>query len=220
MAIAALVVAIVSALCAAYAVWYARRQAAAADRSAAASERSAVAAEGVAALEASRRHAELTPRFRVSFDRSARRLTVFLVGPPELGRLDSLTVTIRDDRPGRVDLRLPAGPAAEEIAAQIWGLYRFIPGGVGLGLFTDREFRGADETGRVTPTGGMAVGESLVFAMEVTRPPKWSAESLDDWARRCGPLIRLQLDCRREGMEPWSLPVEVDSVTGKAVEVP
>lgn len=172
MAIAALVVAIVSALGSVYAVWYARRQAGAADRSATAAERSAVAAEGAAAIEAGRRHVELTPRFRVSFDRLQDRLTVELTGPPELARLDSLTVRVRDDRPGRAEDARPGGPSAEEIAATVWGLYRFIPGS-GPGASPGGEFQGADATGRVTSTAGMAVGESLSFAMELTRPPAW-----------------------------------------------
>ena len=50
------------------------------------------------------------------------RLTVFLAGPPELGRLDGLTVPIRDDRPGRAeDSRIAAGSSREEVAAQVWG---------------------------------------------------------------------------------------------------
>ena len=56
----------------------------------------------------------------MSFDISQLRLTVLLAGPRELGRLDSLTVTVRDDRPGRVEGSLLAGgPSADEIAAHV-----------------------------------------------------------------------------------------------------
>jgi hypothetical protein len=80
MDIAAQVVAIVSALGAVGAVWYARRS----DRSAA---RSAAAASTTAALDLQRRNAELTPRFRVTCEPSnpgsmTLRLRVFLSGPP------------------------------------------------------------------------------------------------------------------------------------------
>ena len=62
------------------------------------------------------------------------RLSVFLAGAPELRRLDSLTVKIRDDHPWRADgSPLAGGPSSEEVAAQIWGPYRFIPG-TGPGL--------------------------------------------------------------------------------------
>jgi len=121
MAIVALIVAIVSALAAAGAVWYARRldgrvaeAVTAARQSAAASERSAVAAEQRASLELARRHDELTPRFRVSVEPRVDllRLLVFLQGPPELARLDRLTVTIRDDRPGRAEGPVPLSELA------------------------------------------------------------------------------------------------------------
>lgn len=115
MAVGALIVAIVAALGAVGAAWFARRQAktagdaleearqatAAAQEAAVASERSAIAAEAGMALETSRRHEELTPRFRVTVTRSGKfaMLSVILLGPPELGRLDGLTVTIRDTEP-------------------------------------------------------------------------------------------------------------------------
>ena len=69
-AVGALIVAIVSALAAVGAVWYARRldgraseAVTVAQQSAAAAERSAVASEKRAALESARRHDELTPRW-------------------------------------------------------------------------------------------------------------------------------------------------------------
>lgn len=233
MNVAALVVAIVAALAAVGSFLYARRlderakdavaaaqrSATAAEQSAVSAERSAIASEARAELEGQRRRAELTPRFRVTFERWTGKLLVRLTGPAELGRLDLLIVSVRDDRPGRAEDVRPGGPSEEEIAAQIWGLYRFIPGS-GPGASPDGEVRGADPTGRVVRTAGMAVGEELVFAMEMTGPPGWSAWSMEDWGRQQGTVIRLQMKCRREGMEPWSLPCEIDSVGGKAVEVP
>lgn len=77
--VAALVVAIVSALIALGAVWYARQ--------------SAAAAATTAALDVQRRQAELTPRFRVTCERPPTaaeilHLGVVLVGPPQLEGLD------------------------------------------------------------------------------------------------------------------------------------
>jgi hypothetical protein len=228
MVIAAFVVAVVSALTAVYAVVYARRQAGAADRSAVAAERSALAAErsavaseGAAALEAQRRLEEMTPRFRVSYDWETDRLTVLLLGPLQLERLDSLTVRIRDDHPWRAGgTPIAGGPTAEQVAAQIWGPYRFIPG-AGPGADPLKGTPGADPTGRVTPTRGMPVGESLQFALEPTRAPQWSAWSAENWRARAGTVLRLQLESRREGWEPWLLPCEINTSAGTSpVEVP
>lgn len=86
MVIAALVVSIVAAGAAVGAVWFTRRAA----RSAAAS---ATAAEASAALDAQRRHAELTPEFEIICtvgDHGELRLA--LTGPAGLDRLDEVTV--------------------------------------------------------------------------------------------------------------------------------
>jgi hypothetical protein len=215
MVIAALIVAIVSALASVAAVRYARRSDRSAGRSAVAAERSAVASEARAALEGQRRHAELTPRFRITCGPAnpgtdTLRLVVFLAGPPELGRLDSVTVKIRDDHPWRADgTPLAGGPSPEEVAAQIWGPYRFIPG-TGPGADLSRGIPGADPTGRVTPTRGMPVGEELPFALEPTSAPRWSAWSLENWRAQIGNVIRLQLDSHRDGWEPWTGTCEYD----------
>lgn len=186
MAIAALIVAIAAALATGVSALYARRldgraaaAVTAAEKSAKAAERSAVASESGAALEADRRRAELTPRFRITAD-AVRPLvgnpgedltmTVFLAGPPELGRLDSLTVRIRDDYPERAQgSQIAGGPSREQVAAQIWGPYKFLPGSGPDGQLPDG-------TGRFTVTRGMAVGEPLVFILTPTiAPPRSSA---------------------------------------------
>jgi hypothetical protein len=108
------------------AVWYTRWS----DRSA---SRSAIAA-ATTALDTQRRNAELTPRFRITCQPSnpgspALRLGVFLAGPPELERLDKLTLIIRDDHPWRSQhTPLAGGPTPEQVAGQIWGPYRLTPG--------------------------------------------------------------------------------------------
>src|SRR5260370_33661982 len=168
MGIAALVVAIVAALSAVGAVRYARRS----DRSAA---RSAAAASTTAALDKQRRHAELTPRLRVTCEPSnpgspTLRLGVFLSGPPELERLDALTVTIRDDHPWRGQgTPLAGGPIPEQVAAQIWGPYRLIPG-TGPGADPVGGIPGADPTGRTTPTGGRTLAPSFTLLTTPTVP--------------------------------------------------
>jgi hypothetical protein len=218
MNIAALVVAIVAALAALAAVWYARRS----DRSA---SRSAAAAATTAALDIQRRNAELTPRFRVTCEPSnpgspTLRLRVFLAGPPELRRLDALIVTIRDDHPWRGQgTPLAGGPTPEQVAAQIWGPYRFIPG-TGPGADSVRGIPGADPTGRTTPTGGMPVGEELPFFLEPTFPPSWSQQPQQNWQKERGTVLRLQLECQLEGWEPWTLACEIDTDGQNTVEIP
>jgi len=218
MDIAALVVAIVAAAAAVSAVWYARRS----GQSAA---KSAIAASTAAALDMQRRHAELTPRFRVTCEQAnpgapALRLGVFLSGPPELERLDALTVTIRDDHPWRGQgTPLAGGPTPEQVAAQIWGPYRFIPG-TGPGAGNVRGIPGADPTGRTTPTGGLPVGEELPFFLEPTQPPSWSKQPYEHWQRERGTVVRLRLECRRDGWDPWAVTCEVDPDGQSKVEIP
>ncbi len=178
MVLAALIVAIISAALAGALVVYNRRltrasersaddsarSADAADRSAEAAAKSAEAAAATAALDADRRHSELTPRFRVTCQPAGQDgldMVIFLAGPPELERLDALKVTIRDDHPWRGQrTSLADAPTPEQIAAQIWGRYRFVPG-TGPGADSVRGIPGADPTGRTTATRGMPVGEEL-----------------------------------------------------------
>src|SRR5580700_6804258 len=129
MAIAALVVAVVSAFGALGAVWYARQSGRAADRSADASERSADAAERTTVLESGRRRGELTPRFSVSWSRDDQRLRlrVFLAGPPALEQLDGLALQIREfDQLQFVGLAIKLGwPPEDTFFGWVWAPYRF-----------------------------------------------------------------------------------------------
>jgi hypothetical protein len=148
-------------------------------------------------------------------------MVVFLIGPPELERLDALTVTIRDDHPWRGQgTPVAGGPTPEQVAAQVWGRYRFIPGtGPGAGSVTG--ITGADPAGRTTVTAGLPVGEELPFDLEPTNPPRWSGWNRSGWQQAVGPMLRLRLECHRDGWEPWSLPCEMKIEDGGAwTEVP
>lgn len=207
MVIAALVVAIVSAGFSGWSVIYARSSA----RAATGSARSAAITAG---HDSDRRHAELTPRFRITVEPAnpgieTLRMKIYLVGPAELGRLDELSVVIRNDHPWRAEHRpLAHGPTPEQVAEQIWGRWMFTPG-VGPNADLVRHIPGADSTGRNCPTSGMPVGEELPFQLDPTQPPSWSHQPIEAWRDQMGPLLRLQLECRRDGHEPWSLPVEM-----------
>jgi hypothetical protein len=67
----------------------------------------------------------------------------------------------------------------------------------------------------------MPVGENLIFSLEATLGPQWSAWSVESWRSQVGTVLRLQLDARREGWEPWTLVCEVDTADDSTtVEVP
>ncbi len=161
---------------------------------------SSQASAAMTAIERRRWHADLTPRFEVgcrvtSGERAE--LRVALVGPAGLDRLDRVTVRIRDDLPGRAPVT-SGGPTAEEIARQVWGPYRFVPG-----------VDGADRTGRCVASFGLLLGDWRPLALERTQAPTWSAEPAG-WRRQYDDHpVRLTLMCVREGDERWTVPLEV-----------
>jgi hypothetical protein len=113
-AAAALVLAIVSAVVALVSLYFARR----------AAEAAVIATR----IELDRRHAELRPSFRVTCEKQGGehlRLAIALTGPPELGHLDELVVTIRDSNYFRLKPLTTAGAPAPD---QVWGPVRFVPG--------------------------------------------------------------------------------------------
>lgn len=184
------------------------------------------AATTLARIEEDRRHAELCPRFRVLSGPIGQadyhgtfRLRVVLVGPPALGHLDRLTVTIRDDFHTRGEgFVMAGGPTREQIKRQIWGSYRFTPG-------TGPDEARADETGRETIYQGMIpVGESLIYQLEPNPAPPWSTgTSQDAWRQQHGSILRLALLAKRDGVGSWRLAGELDAADGHseiATEIP
>ncbi|MEO6090145.1 MAG: hypothetical protein ABIQ18_44265 [Umezawaea sp.] len=218
MVVAALILSIVAIVISVAAAYYARR-------TTHANERSAVADTTTAALDVGRRHTELTPHLRIKCRPSnpgsdQLKLTVSLLGPPDLRQLDGLTVTVRNDHHLRGQGRqIAGGPTSEEVTAQIWGPFRFVPG-TGPGADPSGGVPGADRAGRSTPTSGMPVGEELQFNMEPTSPGHWMGQTPQDWRRERGTVLRLTFECRKDGMEPWTLTGEVDTQTDNPVEVP
>jgi len=155
----------------------------------------------VAAIERDRRHTELTPQFDITGGEQAAGgsavMRVVLAGPPDLDRLDSVTIMIRDDVPDRKP-HVAGGPTAEEIATVVWGPYRFVPG-------TD----GADELGRGVAPVALRLGEGTRFALEPSLAPHWVSD-FASWRRDYeGTPVRLTLICEREGREPWTIRREV-----------
>jgi hypothetical protein len=214
-ALAALIVSIFSVLVSSGGVVYARL-------SAASSTRSADAAAVTAALDTDRRHAELTPRFHITCGAwnqgsDKLRLTVQLTGPVQLCALDEITLTIRNDQPWR-DYHEPVagGPTREQIDAQVWGRWRLTPHSV-----PDRG-PGADENGRSSTEPGLSVGEALVYQLEPTQPPPWAHQDVDSWQAQMGSVLRLTLDCTRDGYTRWVLPAELiyDGLGTASTDIP
>lgn len=174
------------------------------------------AAFKVSAIESQRRKSELTPWLRVtcqplnSGNDDILRLSVALVGPPGLDRLDELTVSIRNDHFTRGEgyQEHMGGPTGEEIKAHIWGPFRFTPG-------TGPDEARADRTGRTTAYEGvLPIGEELPYQLEHTHPGRWmTGMSPSDWLRQQGSVIRLAFTAEHEEHGTWYLPCEVDTAT-------
>jgi TIR domain len=172
-------------------------------------------ADTLARIELERRKGELTPLFRVRCEPwtagndADLRLRVQLAGPTSLGRIDGVTVTIRDDHFRRGEGTLMAGgPTRDQVKQQIWGPYRFRPG-------TGPDEARADATGRVTVYAAeLPVGEELPYFLERTRPPLWATNmTQESWNQQRGPVIRLLLEPRRNDYGEWRLPCEIDLST-------
>ncbi|GAA4226006.1 hypothetical protein GCM10022254_09490 [Actinomadura meridiana] len=164
--------------------------------------RSADAGQAVSVLEAERWHADLTPKFVVTaapanIDRAE--LWVELAGPVPLNGLDEIVMSVRDDVPGREPVS-PAGPSAEEIAAQVYGPYQFGP-------YAD----GADAHGRGVAPFALQVGERRPFSLMKTRAPHWTGQSDEQWWQQwAGEPVRLELQCRQGDDPLWRVSLNVD----------
>lgn len=203
------VLAILGAVAAGLSAW-------AATQSATAAKAANQASDQMAAIEAARRHQELTPELDVriepwgSGNLTTYRLFVGLAGPIALRQVEALTIRIRDDRPGRATESVSySGQMAtrEQIAAQIWGPLRFTPL-VQCGGGT------ADADGRsIVMPEGLQVGESRQLQLEVVQPPPWTgsdgARAAEWWLLTVGAGVRLAIELVNNSDESWLIPIEV-----------
>jgi hypothetical protein len=152
-------------------------------------------------LDEQRRHDALTPQFELTLesrgDEQLRspRLSVRLIGPVGLDRLDEVTVSVRDDRPHRGRHALAGGPDEAAIAAQVWGPYRFRPG-----------VDGADPDGRSVASVALEQDEPHLFQMERTLPPPWYTPATSwECDHPVTAPVRLTFHCRHDG-HAWDVP--------------
>jgi hypothetical protein len=200
MIIAALVVSVVAAASSLGAVWYARRS----DVSAA---RSAAAAETTAALDAQRRHAELTPKFEIvcaarengAGDQGELRLT--LAGPAGLGVLDEVIVVILDESgTDHWAHGFPGGLGEQEAFRFVWGPWEFNTGA---------SAQVSDNRTTRPRSYSLADGQNWDrLSLVRTRPGHWMTMSPEQWQKQREGPVRLQITCQRGG-EQWILLREV-----------
>lgn len=214
-AIAALAVSIAGTL---GAVWYTRRSAraaeaaaAAAEKSAAASEKAAAAAEKTAALDAERRHAELTPEFEIACTAEQNgisdhgELTVTFTGPDSLDRLDEVTIVILDESGAdHWGHGYPTGVSEDDARRFVWGPWEFNTGAsaqvTGNRTTVPRPYSRAD--GRNWDR----------LSLARTRPGHWMSMDQERWQKQVDGPVRLQITARR-GTEQWTLLREAETRT-------
>ena len=170
-----------------------------------AARRANATADAVARIERDRWHTDLLPQFsaRIEMGEGDRAtLSVRLVGPLPLCHLDEIRVEVAQSDDMDYTPRLAGGPTEEQVAAQVWGPLRFVPGS-----------DGADRNGHTVVPFALTVGRGRPFALERTRSPLWwdGNDREERWRDKWLNLpMRLVLTCRREGFEPWTVPYEVD----------
>ncbi len=156
----------------------------------------------LAKIERDRRHAELYPVFDVALEKLGTdnlKLTLWLRGPDSLGKIESLIVSIRDDK--QVSASPVGSPTESEIAKQIWGPRRFTPA-VG----------NASEDGRSVPYSNLIRGDKAIFQLEKTPMPTWMTSSgTDEWWEQMGieRLIKISIYCKNSEMDGWTVPWDV-----------
>jgi hypothetical protein len=159
------------------------------------------------AIESDRRHDELTPVFEASCEITgdpgdSAMLKITLAGG--MDALDEVVITIRDesgiDHWGR---GLPPGVTQEKAEAFVWGPWEFDTN-AGAQVVSNRQTR-------PRPYSLLNGKDWGVVALAATKPGSWmTGTGLDKWRkdRRQQP-IRLLVTCRREGHNPWFVPLEV-----------
>ncbi|WP_204038879.1 hypothetical protein [Acrocarpospora phusangensis] len=164
-----------------------------------AAAKSADAASRLTEIERRRWHHEMTPQLRAAvvapkvWDNAELRL--LLLGPTALHEV-TLTVSIRDDWPDRKST-LAGGPTADEIAATIWGPYRF-----------NRAIDGGSEDGRSVETFRLTMGDYKPIALIRSAWPRWTNQ--DHWRTKYADApVRIAVTCEHPDYEPWTVHLEV-----------
>lgn len=173
-----------------------------------AAAKASATAEAVAEIEKQRRHRELTPDFRVraailddsAYPGFAVLFVMFLDG--QVDALDSVTITILNT----VDLRpwnLPHGITETEAEGVIWSGWEF--DNFFIGSRDPRAKRASSHRqSKPRPFSRPEGKDWYELLIRRTQPPHWSSQTKEEWRRQYDEIpLRLSLDCRLAGHEPW-----------------
>lgn len=163
--------------------------------SAASARSSATAASTVAGIETERRHDEISPQFRIAASHDTTSETV------------TLTITLT----GHANLHHLNTLKAEIYGAPRTRLYPY--------QFSPNTQPRPSANGQVVQVDGQrTIGESWTFQLVPTSPPPGSEITQRQWQARFDGMIRLRLECQRDGDKPWTMPCEIKLVEGQTVE--
>jgi hypothetical protein len=203
MAYASLVISLLALAAASASALYARSQSASQDKA--------------TAIESERRHEELTPVFEAGCEAAggledSAMLKIALTGG--IDALDEVVITVQDesgtDHWGR---GLPPGITREKAEAFVWGPWEFDVN-ASAQVVSNRQTR-------PRPYSLLSGKNWDVLALAATTPGSWmTGTTPDKWRkeRRQQP-IRLLITCRREGHNPWFVPLEVHPEYRKTARV-
>ena len=165
-------------------------------------------ANEMAVVERSRRHEELTPKFEVSCTASTASegyANLHLrLSNGGVDQLDQVTATILDETDqDHWAGGPPSGMTLAQARAFVWGPWEFNTG-ASEQVVSNRESRPL----QCSRVGGR---NWILLSLTRTRPGSWMTGLTNaEWKRDHPGPLRLHLDCRSDGYEPWSLIREVE----------
>lgn len=156
-------------------------------------------------IDASRRHDERTPDFKVEIVQNETtldhaNLTVPLVRP---AHLDEVVINILNE--ANADHwgsgRLPDRVTQREAELFVWGLWQFNTGA---------SQQVADARTTLPRRYSRADGkDGEVFDLIKTRPGHWMHSTQQSWAQEHNGPVRLSFECRLDGEQPWQVSYDV-----------
>ena len=159
----------------------------------------------IAKIEKDRRHSELTPQFDVFLVNTRpdnHELTLWLRGPAGLDNIDSLTISIRDNK--RMGASASGSPTEQEVAKQIWAPRRFSP-----------QIDGASSDGRSVPYLDLRLGDQAKFQLEKTPAPPWATHNgPNEWWESLGisRSIKISIRCENAELGAWTVPWDISPI--------
>lgn len=161
--------------------------------------------KSIAKIEKDRRHSELTPEFEVfcqQIGTGNHELTLWMRGPAGLDKIDSLTISIRDNK--RMAPSPSGQPTKEEVAKQLWAPRRFTPG-----------VDGASIDGRSVPYSDLKLGDEVKFQLEKTPCPPWMTHNgPNEWWESLGisRSIKISIRCENAELGAWTVPWDISPI--------